>query len=240
MAPRAVAEWGYPPLMRAPLAVVLPLLVACGSPAAPVPPPAAPEPPAATAAPSMAASAPVETVTVPSASPPPSAAPAASAELPEIPPATVSVVGVIDGKPFAAKDAIAMIGAMNGATVSGATAGILLTDFSGACGLARKNADVAGTAIKVFVSTMTEGGAVKPIVPAAYRLHHAKKVGTDTVVDLETDDANGKAIGKASAKSGTVTFTAIDALHVAGSVDVKFEHGALKGTFDVPVCTGLR
>jgi hypothetical protein len=226
--------------MRAPLAVVLPLLVACGAPVAPAQPPAVPDPPAsATAAPTVA-SAPVETATAPSAAPPPSAPPAPSADVPDVPPATVNVVGAVDGTPFTAKDAIAMIGAINGPPVSGATAGVLLTDFAGACGLARKNADVAGTAIKVFVSTMANGTAVKPIVPSTFKLHHATKVGTDTVVDLETDDANGKAIAKKSATSGTVTFTAIDAVHIAGSVDVKFEHGALKGTFDVPVCTGLR
>ncbi len=226
--------------MRAPLAAVLPLLVACGSPAAPAQPAVVVDPPATASAPPAIASAPVEAATAPSASPPPSASPAPSSELPDIPPAAVSVTGVIDGAPFTAKDAIAMIGAVNGPTISGATGGVLLTDFAGACGLARKNADVAGTAIKVFISTMTTGGAVKPIVPGSYKLHHATKVGTDTVVDLETDDASGKALVKKSATSGTVTFTAIDAVHIAGSVDVKFEHGALTGTFDVPVCTGLR
>jgi hypothetical protein len=132
-----------------------------------------------------------------------------------------------------------MVGVLNGSTVSGATSGVLLTDFSGACGLARKNADVAGTAIKVFVSTTATGTVAPPIVPGTYKLHHALHVGTDTVVDLETDDASGKPIAKKSAKSGSVTLTAVTLTHVAGSVDVHFEHGSLKGTFDVPVCTGL-
>jgi hypothetical protein len=226
--------------MRANLAVLLPLLLACGSPTTPAQSPPVADPPAASATTEPTASAPPPDATA-SAPPVASAPPSAFVDLPDTPPATVSVSGTIDGTVFTAKDAVAMVAIDKGQEFSGSTVGVMLTDFGGACGLARKNANIAGTAIKVFVTTAGKGPNTPPIAAGSYKLHSDKSLlGSHIIVELETDDAGGKATVKKKATSGTITFTAIDAGHVAGKVNASFAHGSLKGTFDVPICTGVK
>ena len=221
--------------MRANFALLLPLLIACGS-ADDSPAPSASAEPVAPAPSADTSAAPVA-----SAPPPAPAAPSASVDLPPVPPATVSVTGTVDGTAFTASDAIAMTSVDKGGALSASTVGVMLTDFGGACGLARKNANVAGTAITVSVVKVGNGPDTPPIAPGTFKVNrNTKLVGTQVVVELETDDANGKAIAKKKATSGTITFATIDAAHVVGKVGTTFEHGSIKGTFDVPICSGVK
>jgi hypothetical protein len=84
------------------------------------------------------------------------------------------------------------------------------------------------------------GGTASPISPGTYTV--TGLTGSDAGLGGESRSGLAMIVGGADgggdiATSGTITITGLSTQHIAGTYDVVFPDGELKGTFDAPLCT---
>lgn len=151
-----------------------------------------------------------------------------------------TVTGNVNGGAFTVRDAIAATTPLFGQPVSA----VVLTDFSGACAIAKANTNVKNSGVVGFFLWNNDGnGHLTPVTtPGTYALDDANdpnfptsgKVGIGTAVksDATCQDTS------VNFKSGTVVITAID---TAGGLTGTFDGQTtanvhVSGSFTTPLC----
>lgn len=122
-----------------------------------------------------------------------------------------------------------------GSVTIGNTPGLSLTlsNHADTCTAISGKGETAGATFAIPGSPLSPGAF--SVVSSDYVNHALPKTGEASCAVYSITDCKGTGVDD-NAASGTLTITAVDATHIAGSVDVKLEDGTLSGSFDAPLC----
>jgi hypothetical protein len=150
-------------------------------------------------------------------------------------PATLS--GTVDGTAFTAKGAVAVRPAIDTCVAPTATVPVLarVIHFDGSLGTTAMDlctSKAASRGLSVFIWSFVASGE---IAPGTYP-HRDDATGGQTAFWWKLDSSCQQLGDNALSTSGSVTLEAIDATHMAGTLDITFAGGdRVSGRFDAPV-----
>jgi hypothetical protein len=144
---------------------------------------------------------------------------------------SASVSGTVAGNPITAKDVVAIIGTQQGdGGVQSSYAVILISDTAGTCAAAQQGG-VSGAVSRASVLEVAAVSGTAAFVPGVYSVGSA---GLAEYFSTKPGTPSG------TAGSGKVTFDAVNASTVSGSLDLNLAGGQhVTGTFSGAVCTGV-
>jgi hypothetical protein len=141
---------------------------------------------------------------------------------------SATISGTVGGQGVPTTEAIGIAGTEAQGSAQVQLAGVVITNFAGACDLLQSPTHRQANATDLMLMV----GAVAPSVPAG-----TYPIGSLAIAQYGADSATCTSTTSERAQSGSIVLTSVTSTEIQGTFDVTMTNGDhLTGSFDAPVC----